>query len=459
MSTTLHEAALYSPPRPVYPVEKQSLRQFLRALRTNPLLLWPEAAYERAFVVDRRLGRTRILINGADAIHRVLVENPGNYRRPPAAIRILRPVVGDGLLLSEGHSWRHQRRTIAPAIAPRVMPMLARHIGAVAEETVASLRSRSHAPLNLLQEMQFAALEIAGRSMFSLEMGAFGHEMRAMLGDYGMRLSQPHLLDMLLPASIPAPRDFARWRFRRRWTALIERIINARLASDEGGVPRDLFDLVRSARDPETGDAFTREQLRDQVATMIVAGHATTATSLFWSLYLLANAPGWQDAIAAETSGLDLGPEGAPDALASLVQTRAVVSEALRLYPPAFTMMRIAIETDRAGDLEIPRGAVLMIAPWVLHRHRGLWRDPDAFDPSRFLPGQPPPPRFAYLPFGAGPRICVGAQFAMVEATLILAALVQSFRMALADNQVVMPKPVVTTEPDREPAFLLTRRA
>ena len=153
-------------------------------------MLWPEAAYERAVIVNRRLGRTQILINAPDAIHRVLVENPGNYGRTPAAIRILRPVVGDGLVLSEGHDWRHQRRTIAPAIAPRVIPMLARHIGAVAEETVASLRSRSHASLNLLQEMQFAALEIAGRSMFSLEMGAFGPEMRAMLADYAMRLSQ-----------------------------------------------------------------------------------------------------------------------------------------------------------------------------------------------------------------------------------------------------------------------------
>ena len=453
-----HEVALYTPPRPIYSVEQPSLCQFLRATRTNPLLLWPEAAYERTVLQNRLLGRTRLLINSSDAIHRVLVENPGNYRRTAAAIRILRPIVGNGLVLSEGHDWRHQRRTIAPAIAPRVIPMLARHIGAVAEETVASLRSRSHAPLNLLQDMQFAALEVTGRSMFSLEMGAFGPELRAMLGDY-IRLSQLRLRDILLPASIPAPGDFARWRFQRRWMALIERIIDARLASDEGGAPRDLFDLLRTARDPETGAAFTREQLRDQVATMIVAGHETTALTLFWSLYLLANATGWQDAIAAETSGLDLGPEGAPNALDSLVQTRAVVSEALRLYPPAFTMMRVAIGPDRAGDLEISRGAVMMIAPWVLHRHRRLWRDPDAFDPSRFLPDRPQPPRFAYLPFGAGPRVCVGAQFAMAEATLILAALVQSFRVALADDQVVMPRPTVTTQPDRAPPFLLTPRA
>ena len=199
--------------------------------------------------------------------------------------------------------------------------------------------------------MQFAALDIAGRSMFSLEMGTFGPEMRRMLTDYGIRLAQPHLLDMVLPPSIPAPRDFARRRFQRRWMALIDRVIDERLASGEDNAARDLFDLLRAARDPETGAAFTRKQLRDQVATMIVAGHETTAITLFWSLYLIAHAPGWQDAIAAETAGLDLGHEGASDALASLVQTRAVVSEALRLYPPAFTLVRAAIAADRAGDL------------------------------------------------------------------------------------------------------------
>jgi cytochrome P450 len=458
MTTATLQGELYTPPHPVYPAEPPGPRQFLRAARTNALLIWPDSAYESDIIVNRPFGGMQILVNKPEVIHRVLVENPSNYRRTPALIRIVRPITGNGVLLSEGDDWRYQRRTIAPSMKPRQIPMLARHIAAVAEETVASLGRRSNTPLNLLEEMQFTALEIVGRSMFSMERGAFGSEMRAMLTDYATRLSRPHLLDMLLPASIPAPGDFARWRFQRRWMALIDRIIDARLASGENGAPRDLFDLLRAARDPETGAAFTRKQLRDQVATMIVAGHETTATTLFWSLYLLARVPHWQDVIASETTGLDLGPAGGPGALATLVGTRAVVSEALRLYPPAFTIVRLAIGPDRAGDLEIPRGAVVMIMPWVLHRHRRLWRDPDAFDPSRFLPNAPPPPRLAYLPFGTGPRICIGAQFAMAEATLVLAALVQSFRIALADDREVMPKPSVTTQPDRAPDFILSGR-
>ncbi len=165
-----------------------------------------------------------------------------------------------------------------------------------------------------------------------------------------------------------------------------------------------------------------------------------------------------QEGIAEEAGGLDLGAEGAGAALTRLVYTRAVVSEALRLYPPVFTLARLANAADRAGELVIPKGAVLLIAPWVLHRHRRLWRDPDAFDPSRFLPDAPAPPRFAYMPFGAGPRVCVGAQFALAEATLVLAHLVRSFRIALEDDQPVLPSPVITTQPDRAPGFLLRPR-
>ncbi|HEX4173056.1 MAG TPA: cytochrome P450, partial [Acetobacteraceae bacterium] len=146
-------------------------------------------------------------------------------------------------------------------------------------------------------------------------------------------------------------------------------------------------------------------------------------------------------------------PDTAMDAVPRLVRTRAVISEALRLYPPAFTLVREAIQADRAGDIDIPRHAVLMIAPWVLHRHRRLWREPDAFDPDRFMPDAPPPPRFAYLPFGAGPRVCVGAQFAMTEATLVLAMLVRNFEILLADPEPVRPVAVITTHPNHPPLF------
>jgi unspecific monooxygenase len=238
----------------------------------------------------------------------------------------------------------------------------------------------------------------------------------------------------------------------------MDQIIEARFATVSEGAPRDLFDILRAARDPETGAAFSADQLRDQVATLIVAGHETTALTLFWSLYLLASAPATQRRLADEVAGVDLTAETADQAMTRLPYARAVVSEALRLYPPAFVIVREANATDRLGDVAIPPGSLAMVAPWVLHRHRRYWQNPDAFDPSRFLEGATPIPRLAYLPFGTGPRVCVGAQFALTEAVLVLAILIQKFDVTLDQPAPVLPAAVVTTQPDHPALFRLRLR-
>jgi cytochrome P450 len=452
-------AGLFHPPRP--PVEARELNWYrlLKALRSNALTMWPESAYEQEILVNKFFGRQRVLLNAPSAIHHVLVENAANYRRSPASIRILRPIVGRGLFLSEGEEWKHQRRTIAPSLAPRVLPLLARHVCLAAEEAAQRLAAELAAPVDLLAVMQFLALEIAGRSMFSLEMRAHGRELRMLIAAFGEKLGRPYLFDMLLPPSIPTWRDLARRRFRRRWTGLMDRIMAERLATSPQGAPRDLFDVLRQARDPETGAGFSAEQLRDQVATLIVAGHETTALTLFWSLYLLASAPGEQQRLAEEAARVELGGEGIEQTLSALPYTRAVVSEALRLYPPAFVLVREAIGDDRWGDVPIPAGSLAMISPWILHRHRRYWPQPDAFDPSRFLDGAPPVPRLAYLPFGTGPRVCVGAQFALTEATLALAILIRKFAVRLDDPRPVLPTAIVTTQPDHPALFRLRARS
>jgi cytochrome P450 len=190
---------------------------------------------------------------------------------------------------------------------------------------------------------------------------------------------------------------------------------------------------------------------------MILAGHETTAVTLFWCLYLAALYPDAQAAIAAEAQAADLDHDPAA-ALARLPITRAHVDEALRLYPPAFLLTREALAADEVAGRPVAAGTVVVISPWVLHRHRRLWTAPDVFDPSRFLPGAPPIDRFAYLPFGAGPRICVGATFALTEAVLVLARLVRAFRIELCGDGAVMPRGIVTTQPDRVVRFVLGRR-
>ena len=460
MSTSLpmRAPALFTPPRPTTPAEPLSFFAFLRAIRSNGLSMWPQAAYEQNVVRRSLLGGTSLLISAPAAIRHILVDNADNYRRTHASIRILRPITGDGLLLSTGEAWRHQRRTIAPALAPRMLPLLTRHMVSATDETIARLAAQIHQPIDLLATMQTLALDIAGRSMFSLETRQYGAAIRALLTEY-IPYARPTLFDMLLPASIVTPRDLGRRRFQRRWMALIDSIMATRMAAPTTDTPRDLFDLLRAARDPDTGAAFSHDELRDQVATMILAGHETTAVALFWALTLLAAAPEAQDRIAAEAEKLNLSAEHVTETLDRLPITRAVVSETLRLYPPAFVIVRQALAADHCDGIDIPRGAVVMIAPWVLHRHHKLWRDPDAFDPTRFLPDAPPPPRFTYLPFGAGPRICVGAQFALAEATLALAALTRAFHIAREDTTPVLPVAIVTTQPNHAPPFRLRPRA
>jgi unspecific monooxygenase len=409
-------------------------------------------------MVQHFFGRQRVLMNAPGGIDRVLVSNAANYRRTPATIRILRPLVGQGLFLSEGEDWRLQRRSIAPALAPRVIPILARHIATVGIETLARFEAEADRPFDLLAAMQFLALEIAGRSMFSLEMGRYGAPMRRMINGFGAELGRPYLFDMILPAWFPTLRDLRRRRFRARWIELMDSIMADRLAQPAGEAPQDLFDLLRAARDPETGQGFSPAQLRDQISTLIVAGHETTALALFWSLYLLASSPEAQQRLADEVRDIAITPETAGQVLSKLVYARAVVSEALRLYPPAFVIVREAIAADGYGGVEIQPGSQVIIAPWVLHRHRKLWADPDAFDPARFLEGAPPLPRLAYLPFGVGPRVCIGAQFAMAEAVLILAMMVKRFRISRADSAPVLPMAVVTTVPSYAAPFRLEVR-
>jgi cytochrome P450 len=452
MDTIAH--GLFVPPVPKPPPAPLPPRAFLRAIRDNALTIWPEQAYHDDMMVRQFLGRKNVLLNTPEAIHHVLVDNHANYRRSAASIRILRPITGDGLLLSMGEAWRLQRRTVAPALGPRVIPLLCRHIMASTQEALDTLNQPS---TDLLSFIQTLALDIAGRSMFSLETRQYGPEMRRLLAEFGERFARPHLLDMLLPSSFPTLRDWQRARFSKRWMHVIETMMQQRTANPSAAdKPRDLLDLLLSARDPETGAGFSPTELRDQVATLILAGHETTAVTLFWACVLLANAGDVQSWMADELLGVDLTADGVQ---ARLIRTRSVVNETFRLFPAAFTLVRETIFPDRIGSLQLPRRTVVMIAPWVLHRHHAFWTDPGAFNPARFMPDAPPPPRFAFMPFGAGPRICVGAQFAMAEAVLVLAALIQRFHIALRDTRPVMPVAVVTTQPDHAPLFQLTRRS
>ncbi|MCK1284112.1 cytochrome P450 [Bradyrhizobium sp. 44] len=444
------------PPTPPRAPDDMSFLGRLAVIKRNMIATWGQRAYEEDVIEGRFFFRNSFILNRPDAIRHVLLSNYENYSRTPAGIRMLRPVLGDGLLIAEGHSWTFQRRTLAPAFTPRATANLVPHMTAVLDETIAKLDAQTSEPVDLREIMQRMTLEIAGRTMFSFGMDRHGPTLRNFVMEYGARLGRPYLLDMVLPLSWPSPMDFARARFRKRWTEFVAMLIAERreMGKKDGAPPRDLFDLMDEARDPETGKGFSDEQLVDEVATMILAGHETTATALFWALYLLALDPDTQEEIASETRGEHL------DSMADIDRqkfTRAAIEETMRLYPPAFLIARAAREKDNAAGVEIGKGDIIMIAPWLLHRHEKLWDQPNAFIPKRFMSTEAPD-RFAYLPFGAGPRVCIGAPFAQAESVLALARLIGAFRVELADTSPVIPLGVVTTQPDRSPLFRITRR-
>jgi cytochrome P450 len=432
------------PPAPRPWDAPRPLWRTLLQLRRNALPTWGPPAYEHELLLGRFLGRQSVLVNDPGAIRRVLVDNHEAYGRTPATLRILHPMIGDGLFLAEGEAWRAQRRVSAPAFAPRALGIVRDTAVRLTDERLDALARDGQRVVNMLSLVQTLTLDVAGQALFSQAMAPHAAELRRYLDRYGRWLARPSPLDFAAPAWLPTPLGVARELFGRSWKRLIERLIAERRAQSRDGSGRDLFELLDSARDPETGKGFTPEELRDQFATLIIAGHETTALTLFWSAYLLALAPDWQEAIAAEAG------EG--------TIARAVIQEALRLYPPAFTIVREARKADRLGQYEIEPGALIVVSPWVLHRHLRRWTEPARFDPRRFLPGAPPPDRFAYLPFGVGPRVCIGAQFALVEAAAVLERLLRRHRLELVRRQPVQPVGVVTIYPDRAPLFRLRPR-
>src|SRR5258707_4064218 len=370
----------------------------MAAMRKNAIGMGGQRAYEEDIIQGRFFGRGSFILNAPDAIRHVLVDNYENYTRTPVSFRVLRPILGQGLLIAEGRAWKHQRRTLAPAFTPRAVMTLVPHMLAATDDTVAKLLAASGAPVDLREAMQRMTLEIAGRTMFSFGMDRHGAALRDFVMEYGTTLARPHVLDLLLPLNWPSPQDISRGFFRKRWTRFVAMLMAERRAAGKNSdaPPRDLFDLMGAARDPETGAAFSDEQLGDQVATMILAGHETTATALFWALYLLALDPETQEQLAAEVRGAAVN-----DALdiERLKFTRAVMDETMRLYPPAFLIARAAAGADTIAGLPVRKNDIVLIAPWLLHRHEKLWHDPNAFIPACFIPGSPPPARVAYLPF------------------------------------------------------------
>jgi len=434
----------------------------LRALRANPIGIWTRRHYEESVVLARTIIGPVCVVSDPAAICHVLVDNAANYRKGVLQTRVLRPGLGNGLLTAEGASWRQQRRALAPAFTPRLVEGFQPAMAGVAGKLLARWRDLPDGTLiDVAREMAHVTLEVLGRTIFSDGLASEPQTLAQAVTRYLDTLGRVHPFDALdLPAFIPRLGRQGGAASLATFNTAIAAIIARRRALLRQGAsaPRDLLGRLLEAEATEGGLAIN--EVRDNIATFIAAGHETTANTLAWCLFLLSFEPAWRERLEAEIDAL-LGKEDLEAfALDRLPVTRAVVEEALRLYPPAAAMTRQPIAEDCIAGHKVDRRTRVVISPWILHRHRLLWAEPERFDPSRFLPpARAAIDRYAYLPFGAGPRICIGAGFALQEAMILLAAITRGFRLELEPGHQVRPVQRVTLRPEGGLPMRLHRRS
>ena len=438
------------PPAPIPRPTPPGPISLLRTLQRNPLETWTKAHFERPILTGRGMLGIGAVVSDPGAIRRVLLDNVGNYCKDALQKRVLAPGLSNGLLTSEDEAWRIQRRALAPLFTPRIVASFATAMASNAA-TLADRWARLPADsvVDVQEHMARVTLEILGETIFSDGLERDPKEFLDAMSHFFATVGSLGLADLLdFPDWVPR---LAQLRSRSSisfFQTAVDAIIARRkklLARGEAA-PNDLLTLLLRAQDPQTGTGLGDHEVKANIMTFIAAGHETTANALTWSLFLLSLSPAWSERLAAEAALVLERPAG--EWAEHLVQTRAVIEETMRLYPPVASLSREALGPDDLCGRRIRKGALVIIAPYVLHRHKLLWNHPERFDPTRFLPGaRDAIDRYAYLPFGAGPRICIGAAFSLQEATIVLATLMRQFEVAPVRGHGVEPVQRITLRP------------
>jgi cytochrome P450 len=418
----------------------------LPELRRNPLEVFLSAARDYGDFVRLPVGPRQVtLLNRPDYIKRVLQDNHRNYRLTPF-YKKLKPIFGDGLFASEGERWSHQRDVVQPAFHRMQLERLAPVMTAAAERLIERWRARAQGgePGDVAEEMAQLTLEIVAQAMFGTDLSDEAEDASRAIRTL-LETAVERTTDLTgLAEHLPTPRNR---RFRRALRAMDELVYGLldRRRREEAA-RRDLLSLLLDDR-ARQGDS-DEAPLRDEAMTMLVSGSVTTGNALTWTWYVLARFPEVERRLREEVSAVLRGrTPGAAD-LANLDYTRMVIQETLRLFPPTWRLARTAIGRDDIGGHAIARNSIGVFSPYLVHRHADFWDEPEAFRPERFAPENSiARPRYAYIPFGGGPRACVGSQFAMMEMQLVVAAVAQAFHLRLAPGYAVEPEPVATLRP------------
>jgi cytochrome P450 len=404
-----------------------------------------ECAERYGDVVALRLGGwPALLLNRADLVEQVLAVRYRSFRKHSFFFRHVTAIFGNGLLTSEGDFWLRQRRLAAPAFHRERVAGYGEAMVALAEQHCRDWRDGERRDVH--RETMALTLRIVVRTLFGADVDErvadeVGRAFDVVVDEIARRFRRP----FRIPDAVPIPGNLRYNRALRRLDGLVYRLIDERRR--QPGERPDLLSLLLRARD-EDGTRMTERQLRDEVVTLFLAGHETTALGLSWTLQLLSLHPDKRAALEAELDGVLAGRAPAVADLPRLSYAEAVVNEALRLYPPAYVIGRENTEDCEIGGYAVPAGTTLYMAPWVLHRDPRYFEAPEAFRPERWLDGLASRlPRGAYVPFGGGPRLCIGQSFAMMEAVLLLATVCRRFRLTLDPDRPVAPFPSITLRP------------
>jgi cytochrome P450 len=396
-------------------------------------------------VVSLRLAAwPALLVSRPDLVEDVLALRYRSFHKHSFFFRHVTAIFGNGLLTSEGEFWLRQRRLAAPAFHRERIAAYGEQMSEATEQHCREWRNGERRDVH--REMMALTLQIVARTLFGADVTRdavddIGQSFDAIVAEIAVRFRRP----FRIPDAVPTPGNVRYRRGVRRLDRLVFGLIEQGRRSGEARA--DLLSLLLAARD-EDGTGMNERQLRDEVVTLFLAGHETTAIALSWMWYLLSRHPESRRALEAEIDAV-LG-ERAPSAadLPRLPYTEAVVMESMRLYPPAYVLGREAVEPLEIGGYPVTRGTTVYLSPWVLHRDPRYFDSPEAFRPERWLEGLAKRlPRYAYIPFGGGPRLCIGQPFAMMEAVLITAAVARRFRLTLDPDVEVTPFPSITLRP------------
>lgn len=443
--------ALYPPgPKPFLPLAN------LVSIRSNPLQFFYRLAQEYGDIAYVKLGPHDVyLINRPDYIKDVLVTNHKNFLKGRGLQRA-KVMLGEGLLTSEGDLHLRQRRMMQPAFHRQ---RVAEYGATMVEYGVRICeRWRDGATLDMLEEMARLTLAIVSKTLFDADVESDAPDVGKALATSLLMFKRLTLPFSELLEKLPLPSNRRFKESREYLDSIIYRIIEERRASGEDR--GDLLSMLLHAQDVEgDGSGMSNRQLRDEALTIFLAGHETTANALTWTWYLLSQHPEVEEQLHAELDKVLNGRLPTVDDLPHLCYTGMVLAESMRLYPPAWLLGRIAISDYRLGEYTVRAGATILMSQYIVHHDRRYYPDPFRFDPQRWTPeAKAARPRFAYFPFGAGPRQCIGESFAMMEAVLLIATLAQRWRMSHVPAHKVEMQPLITLRPKYGMRMVLHQR-